>query len=128
MARELTNYVTADTSVVTTAETTAVVSDPITPATDGAEISIGGHINITTGAGTTSVVIRVRRGNGVSGTLVGETEPINLGAAVTDNAHFAVTDSPGAVAGQQYTASVVQTAASGNGTINNASITITSDT
>lgn len=127
MARELSNYVTADTTVVTTAETAAVVSDPITPATDGAKVIISGHINITSGAGVTGLVIRIRRGNGVSGTLIGETEPGALGASATDNFPFAITDFPGAVAGQQYTASVVQTGATGNGTINNASITVTTD-
>jgi hypothetical protein len=127
MAREIGNYVTADTSIVTTAETAAITSDGFTPPTDGAKLIISGVINITTGASVTGAVIRVRRGVGVAGALVGETEPHNIGAAVTDDVSYQVTDSPGAVAGQQYTATVVQTAATGNGIINNASINVTSD-
>lgn len=127
MAREIGNYVTADTSIVTTAETAAITSDGFTPPTDGSKLIISGVINITTGASVTGAVIRVRRGVGVAGALVGETEPHNIGAAVTDDVSYQVTDSPGAVAGQQYTATVVQTAATGNGIINNASINITSD-
>lgn len=127
MAREIGNYVTADTSIVTTAETAAITSDGFTPPTDGSKLIISGVINITTGASVTGAVIRVRRGVGVAGALVGETEPHNIGAAVTDDVSYQVTDSPGAVAGQQYTATVVQTAATGNGIINNASINVTSD-
>lgn len=127
MAREIGNYVTADTSIVTTAETAAITSDGFTPPTDGSKLIISGVINITTGASVTGAVIRVRRGVGVAGVLVGETEPHNIGAAVTDDVSYQVTDSPGAVAGQQYTATVVQTAATGNGIINNASINVTSD-
>jgi hypothetical protein len=128
VAREIANYVTADTTVVTTAETAAVTSDPFTPSTDGAKVIISGVINITTGTAVTGVVIRVRRGVGTAGALVGETEPHNLGASLTDDVSYSVTDFPGAVAGQQYTATVVQTAATGNGTINNASINVTADT
>lgn len=127
MAREVTNYVTADTTIVTTAETAAVTSDPYTPSVDGAKLTIAGVINISTGTAVTGVVVRVRRGVGTAGALVGETEPHNIGASITDDISYSVTDVPGAVAGQQYTATVVQTAATGNGTINNASINVTSD-
>jgi hypothetical protein len=123
-----TNSVTTDTPVVTTAETAAVVSDPLTGSTDGAKYTISGVINITAGTATTAVVIRVRRGNGVAGTLVGETEPHTLAAGAQANIPYGVTDFPGAVGSQQYTASVVQTAATGNGAINNAYITIQTDT
>jgi hypothetical protein len=128
MARTITSYGTTDTPVVTTAETAAVTSDPITPSTDGSELTISGVINITTGTSTTAVVVRVRRGVGVSGALVGETESQTIAAGASGNISYEVTDFPGAVAGQQYTASVVQTAATANGTINNASITVTTDT
>lgn len=123
-----TTYGTTDTPVVTTAETAAVISDPVTGSTDGAEYTISGMVNITTGTGTTEVVVRVRRGNGVSGALVGETEPQTIAAGAKGNIPYGVTDQPGAVGSQQYTASVVQTGASGNGTINNAYITVTTDT
>jgi hypothetical protein len=127
MSRTVTDSVTTDVSVVTTNETAAVTSPPVTPSTDGGEITITGVVNITTGTGTTAVTVRVRRGNGVSGALVGETMPHTLAAAASADIAFQVTDTPGAVAGQQYTATVVQTAASGNGTVNNASISVTVD-
>lgn len=128
MPRVYTNSATADTTVVTTAETAAVTSDPISPTSDGAELTIAGVVNITTGASTTAVVVRVRRGAGVAGALVGETETHTLAAAAQASIPFGVTDFPGAVSGQQYTVTVVQTAATGNGTINNAYISVTTDT
>lgn len=56
MGTTRTNYGTTDTTVPTTAETAAVVSDPVSPSTDGAEITISGVVNITTGASTTSSI------------------------------------------------------------------------
>lgn len=124
MPRFSANSVVADTNVVTTAETAAITSDPVSTSVGAEEITVSGIINITTGASTTQVVVRVRRGVGVAGTVVGETEPQNIGAAVSGNIFYEVTDTPGEVAGQQYTATAVQTAATGNGTINNAAITV----
>lgn len=118
------NAVTADTTVVTTAETAAITSEGVSTAVGGEEITISGVINITTGVATTQVVVRVRRGTTVAGTAIGETEPQTIAAAATGNIFFEFVDTPGEVAGQQYTATVVQTAATGNGTINNAAITI----
>jgi len=128
MGREYTTYGTTDVNVVTTAETAAVTSDPVSPTSDNAEFTISGVINITAGTGTTEVVVRVRRGSTVAGALVGETDPHTLAAGAKANIPFEVADTPGAVASQQYTASVVQTGASGNGTINNSAITVTLDT
>lgn len=125
MARTVTNSATTDTPVVTTAETAAVVSDPISTGSGAEEITISGTISLTTGTGTTSVTIRCRRGNGITGTVVGETVPHTIGAAASVNLPYSFPDTPGEVAGQLYTLTVQQTGASANGTINNASITVT---
>lgn len=124
MADTYTNSVTTDTPVVTTAETAAVVSDPVSTGSGAEEITINGAVSITTGTGTTAVTLRCRRGSGVAGAVVGETEPVTIGAAASANIPYSFSDTPGEVAGQLYTLTVQQTAASANGTINNASITL----
>lgn len=117
--------VTADIPIVTTAETAAITSPGVSTQFDGDVINIEGDVSVTTGASTTAVTVRVRRGNGVAGAIVGEAQPETLGAAVSATIPFQFPDQPGAVSGQQYTVTVAQTAASGNGTINSSSITIT---
>lgn len=83
---------------------------------------VGGVINFTTGASVTAVVIRVRRAS-LTGALVGEAQTITIGAAVSANIPYEVLDS-GVVDGtaQLWVVTIVQTAASGNGTSNNATI------
>lgn len=80
-------------------------------------LKVSGRANITTGAATTSVQVRCRRGNGVTGTQVGSAINVPFAAATTDDVAFEFEDSA-APSGAPYTITVQQVAATGNGTVN----------
>lgn len=105
----------AVTSLVTTAETAVLTIGPISDRGPSDTIEIAGQIIVTAGGGTTAVQMRVRRGQGVSGTQVGVTAPTPLSAATQGVATFQVTDTPGEVGGQYYTVTCQQVSATGNG-------------
>jgi hypothetical protein len=113
-----------DVNVTTVNETAAIVSDPVSQSVDGEAVTISGRIGLLTGTGTTAVTIRVREGNGITGNVIGETLPKTIAAAVDDQVAFSFTYNPAGIAGMRYTATVQQTAASANGTIKSAAMTV----
>lgn len=84
---------------------------------------IEGQINLTPGATTTAVVLKLRQGSGVAGTTV-KTLTHTLAAAATGNIAFHIIDTA-PVAGGQYTLTVTQTGGSGAGTVNDAVLMVT---
>lgn len=124
MSREWIAAVTGVVNLVTTAETAAITSQPVSTSLDGDNIGINGSLDITTGASVTAVVIRVRRGSGTGGALVGNAITHTIGAAVSGSLPFDVVDTPGAVAGQQYTVTAQQTAATTNGSVTQSSVSL----
>lgn len=116
---QVTNAVT----VTTTSETAAVTSPAqgISPPTASLGLVVRGNVNFTAGTGATAVTIRVRQGSGITGTLVGNALTVTVAAGSSYDLAFDVVDtSP--VPAQQYTVTVTQTAATGNGTVNQADI------
>jgi hypothetical protein len=73
---------------------------------------------ITTGTATTSIVPRIRRG-GAAGAVVGDATPLSIVGAVGATAEYGnmATDQPGEVASMLYVLTIVQTAATGAGTL-----------
>lgn len=109
-------------TLTTTAETvlcTTVARSINAPASFGQYIS--GLINVTAGAGTTAFVIRVRAGSGLSGAVIGGPETVAATASVNANVAYAQMDFvlTGTV---QYTVTIQQTGATGNGTVNFVSV------
>lgn len=103
-------------SIPTTTET-AAVNTPLpqygTPGDNGCLIA--GNIILTAGTAGTAATIRVRQGVGTGGTVIGGANPVPVTAGATSAIPFVVFDpSPPAVV--QYTVTVQQTAATGNGT------------
>jgi len=119
------NAVQADTIVVTTAETDAVETPGVQTTPQRARVRLHGFAQVTAGVGATAVTLRVRRGAGVGGAIVGEGNPVTVAAGNTVNLSIDVEDSPGEVANQVYTLSVQQTAATGNGTVVQAELAAT---
>lgn len=109
-------------NLVTTAET--VVTTLLGISTDGLNqtVNIDASGEVTAGTGTTSIQVRIRRGTTAAGTQVGVTQ--NLTVAAGNKVGFAlqVGDVPGEVVGQQYVLTIQQVAATGNGTVDQASI------
>lgn len=82
-------------------------------------VIIDGMLNITPGATTTAVVVKVRQGSGTAGTQVGVSMTHTLAAAASGSIPFMVEDTaPAANAGAVYSVTVTQTAGTGAGTVN----------
>lgn len=108
-------------TLVTTAETViAVTSINQTNNPGGQGVLVRGSVNVTAGAGTTAVVVRVRTGSTTAGTLIGVAETDTLAAANSESLPFDFLDSSAnALNGNvQYCVTVQQTGATGNGTAN----------
>lgn len=114
-----------DTTVTTTTETVALTMPAISTPGAGSQVTMEGELNMTAGTAATAVTVRVRRGTGITGTVVGESNPVTVAAGNTVPLPWQVVDTPGEVAGQAYVVTVQQTAATGNGTVLNAAGSIT---
>jgi hypothetical protein len=110
----------AATSLVTTAET-AVLTFTIPPENNpaGQGIYIDATVVLTTGASTTAVQVRIRQGTGVAGALVGVMDQTQVLAATANEGAGCAAVDPTLVypAGNTYTVTVQQVAATGNGTM-----------
>lgn len=113
-------------TLVTTAETLALTSPGINLLVDNAQLLIFWSLDVSVGASTTTVQVRIRRGSTLTGTVITLAQPwVQAVTAGTTGIFSGVyIDTPGIVAEQQYTLSVVQAAASANGTINDACLAV----
>ena len=105
----------ANTGLTTTAETVVATLTIGGDTPEGDQIILEGFCQVTTGAGTTGLQLRVRRG-GLTGAQVGPTSQLAAGAAAAASIGIQCSDTPGEVAGQTYVLTVQQVAATGNGT------------
>lgn len=115
--RNYTQTVTADTTLVTTAETVVATLSNVGTTRPGEPIKLKGWAQITTGGSTTAITLRVRRDT-LTGTLVGEGNPENVSAAAgsTEAHEISTQDSfAGEVPSQTYVLTAQQTAAAANG-------------
>jgi hypothetical protein len=101
------------------AETAIITTTANQDAVSVGPILIEGTLNVTPGASTTAVVLKVRQGSGIAGTQVGPSITQTLAAAALGTVPFQVEDpAPAANAGGVYTVSLTQTAGAGAGTVN----------
>lgn len=121
---EFTSDSAVNTTIVTTAETVlATVSGVSTPRKTN--VNLSGWAQVTTGTNTTSLVPRIRRGTDATGTLIGEGNPVTIGAAAgsTEDVEIRVSDPGVDLANGSYVLTVVQTGATANGTALQAGLT-----
>lgn len=124
--RRFSSGVTADTTLVTTAETVVATVTGVSTAQPGQFVDITGFANITLGASTTAVTLRVRR-DSLTGTLVGEAnaeQDFTAAGSTERHSIFAQEVNPGEFLGRTYVLTVQQTAASANGTVVDAGIEV----
>lgn len=109
---------TADVTLTTTTETSLVSSGPATAPRQGIDVCVVGWAQLTTGAGTTTVTPRIRRGTTTSGTLVGEAnaEQVKAAAGSTEPFRQIVCEARSDVATVDYNLTLTQAGATGNGT------------
>lgn len=111
-------------ALVTTAETAALTSSALPyNAPGGQGLLVSGCVTGATGASTTSVQVRVYRGTTIGGTQIGVTLQESSAASSFYENGFSILDAaPGAA--PQYTVSVQQVGATGNGTVTLANIAV----
>ena len=88
----------------------------------GGTVTIIGMVNITTGTATTAVVVTVRRGGTITSPIVGAAITVPAAATTKYAIPFEVVDNNLSEAGAVYTVDVTETSATGNGTVNYASV------
>jgi len=104
-------------AIVTTAEAVVVSSGPVTAPRQSINVCVFGFAQFTTGTMTTGVIPRIRRGTTTAGTLVGEENTVTVGAAAGSTEAFSlfVCEDRADVATVDYSFSMDQVAADGNG-------------
>lgn len=110
---------TADVTLTTTTENVAVSSGPVTVPTPTARVCAIGWAQLTTGAATTTVTPRIRRGTAITGTAVGDAVAVTIGAAAgsTEQYSFMACEERANVATVDYSFTLQQASATGNGTV-----------
>lgn len=87
----------------------------------GNNVDLEGTVDLTAGATTTSVTLRIRRGVDATGVAVGQPVQCNIAAAVRDTRSINATDTPpGDLAGASYVLTATQNAGTGAGVLNSA--------
>lgn len=114
-------FATADTNIPTTTETVVATISGVTTPSPGSRVRLDGNAEVLAGTGTTAFTPRWRRGVDATGALVGEGNPVTVAAGNVLSVSYEVTDTPGEVANQTYVFTIQQTAATGAGTVQQAS-------
>jgi hypothetical protein len=117
MIQTLHSHEVANDSIVTTAET-VLCTLPGVNTPRRVSVRLKGWAQVTTGAATTALTARIRRGTDATGTLIGEVnaEQIEAAAGSTEEVEIEANDEGVDLAGATYVLTVQQTAATGNGT------------
>lgn len=116
-SRVYSTYVTASTTLVTTAETVVATVSGVSMNKPGQSVSLRGWVDVTTGANTTDIVLRVRE-DSITGAVIGDLSDGGIYAAVGAGESRSIDaehNPSGEIGGKTYVLTVVQTAASANG-------------
>ena len=114
-------------TMTTTAETIAITSGVMAQERPIANYLIKAWAQVTTGTNITTMLSKIRRGTTTSGTQVNESNVITVGAAAGSNEVFTAWafDSQSDVSQVQYSFTLTQAGADGNGTILQSGIEVT---
>jgi len=123
-ARE--NFSTVNVTLTTTSETVIISSGVATVTRPVVRALVLAFAQLTTGAGTTGVTKRIRRGTLTTDTLIGEAndEPVKAVAGSTEEFYIMVAETLTDLVEVQYSLTLSQTAATGNGTALQAGILV----
>jgi hypothetical protein len=115
-------------SVVSTTEIVAVVSNPVNLDAVVTQVQLEWAVDLTNSSSGTTVTVKVRRGNGITGTLVTGANtwgPFTLTSSNRSNFSGVAYDVPGAEGGAVYSVTVTIAGNSGSPTINTATVQAT---
>lgn len=109
---------TADVTLTTTTEKDVVTSDPVPLTTDNSTVCVIGWAQLTTGSSTTAVTPMIRRGAGITGTALTESNAENVKAAAGSTEPFfaMACESRSSTESASYSFTLKQTGAAANGT------------
>ena len=109
---------TVDVTLVTTAETICGTLSSVSTGR-AVNVTIKAWGQLTTGATTTAVTPRIRRGTAITDPIVGEGNPITVGAAAgsTETFDIETIDVGADIANATYIFTLQQVGAGGNGTL-----------
>ena len=125
--RSYSSEVSADVTLVTTAETVVATVTGVNTYKPGETLQIQASATVTNGTNTTALTFRVRR-DSLTGTVVNNADPVQIEtAAASSEDHELVCEDQiaGEIANATYVLTVQQTGASANGTVLNAGLVIT---
>ncbi len=113
-------------TLVTTAETVIITAPRLTLPAQSVQLYILAWAQLTTGAATTTVTPRIRRGTAITDPLISEANAENVKAVAGSTEPFliAVVDNVSDLVTVEYSLTLQQAAATGNGTALQASILI----
>ncbi len=119
-------FTTTDVTLTTTTETVIVSSGAALTPFQTSRVIVIAWGQLTTGTGTTAVTPRIRRGTAITGTLVGEALAEQVKAAAGSSEPFVVmvSEERSNTATVEYSLTLQQTAATGNGTAPQAAILV----
>lgn len=108
---------TTDVTITTTTEKDVVYSGGVLMPRDTATVCIIAWAQVTTGSMTTALTPKIRRGTGITGTVVGEAnaEQVKAAAGSTEPLFYMACEDRSGVASVDYSFTVTQTGASANG-------------
>lgn len=124
MARRVSSYQTADTTLTTTAETVVCTLSTVTTDKPGQTINLRGLFTLVTGTNTTALTIRIRE-DSLTGTVVGEApvDAVEAAAGSVETHEVYAEHAIGTeVQNKTYVLTVAQTGASANGSVTSASL------
>jgi hypothetical protein len=110
---------TGNVTITTTTEKVAITSPAVRVPLQTARVLVKGWAQVTTGADTTALTPRLRKGDAITGTLLGEAnaEAVKAAAGSTEAVQCWAIDTVSNVDSVQYSFTVQQTGASADGTI-----------
>lgn len=113
-------------TLVTTTETVVVSSGPVKVPMATCLVHIRAWVQLLTGAGTTAVTARIRRGTTTGGALVGigNAEALKATAGAIEPFVIEVTEQRQNMDVVEYSLTLQQTSATGNGTVGQAAIEV----
>lgn len=108
---------TTDVTLTTTTEAVVVTSPQVTSVRETTEVIVIAWAQLTTGAGTTTVTPRIRRGGAITSTLIGEAnaETIKVAAGGTEPFVSIQTETIAGGGNFTYSFTLAQAGATGNG-------------
>lgn len=105
-------------TVTTTTETVVVVSAVCNTDAIESVVLLDALVDLTIGTGGLTATLSIRRGNGITGTVVAAIGPLTVVAGNRQQFSHLAVDKPGLVTGMVYSFTVTIGSASGNSTAN----------